>query len=154
MSDPVEGFPSPSDARERGIRIECVRPDPPVEEAELRTLVRRVAKHEDRPVRYVGLVLAGHETVTGLNREYLNHDFDTDVISFPLGEADERAVDGEIYVDLETAEERAPEFDSRPETEVRRYVVHGLLHLMGYDDQTREARERMRELEDRYLEGG
>lgn len=152
MSSSADRFPSPSDARERGIRIECVRADPPIAEAELRTLVRRVAEQEERPIRYVGLVLAGHETVTKLNREYLDHDFDTDVISFPLGEADDRAVDGEIYVDLETAEERAPEFDTRPETEVRRYVVHGLLHLMGYKDETPQARERMRELEDRYLE--
>lgn len=162
-----------------GVDVDIVHPERSLEVDRLRRLVRRVAEGEDREIGYLSIVLAGHETVTRLNREYLGHDYETDVLSFPLGpdrSVDEKAaghsgdttepndgsgdenlgrttpVRGEIYVDLDTAAERAPEFETTVEKEAARYVVHGLLHLVGYDDQEDEGRRRMRELEDRYLE--
>ena len=61
------------------------------------------------------------------------------------------ALDGEIYVDLDTAEERAPEFGTTFEAEALRYVAHGVLHLAGHDDATDPQRAAMRVLEDRAL---
>lgn len=127
-----------------------LRPD----EASLRAAVRRVAAGESVEVASLGIVLAGHTLVRDLNVRYLGHDYDTDVLSFALEEFDAeglRVVDGEIYIDLDTAAERAPEFGVTFEHEVARYLVHGLLHLIGYDDDAPEDRRAMRRLEDRYL---
>ena len=63
----------------------------------------------------------------------------------------QKIIDGEVYVDLDMALERAPEFHSDFETEAFRYVLHGILHLLGYDDQTAELKAEMRGLEDKYL---
>jgi len=104
-------------------------------------------------LRELSVVLADRATVHALNREWLGHDNPTDVVSFPLDEeaAAEGVIEGEVYVDLDTAAERAPEFGGAFEEEALRYVVHGLLHLVGHDDATDADRARMRALEDRYL---
>jgi rRNA maturation RNase YbeY len=116
----------------------------------LRALVRHVIDAEGATLRYLGLVLADRATVLDLNRRYLGHDYATDVLSFPL-DAAEGVVDGEVYVDLDTAAQRHGEFGATFEEEVRRYVVHGVLHLVGYNDATAPERAAMRALEDRYL---
>lgn len=122
-------------------------------EAAVRAAVARVLEGEGFTAADLSVVLADHATVRALNRDWLGHDYDTDVVSFPLGEdaAARREVDGEVYVDLDTAAERAPEFGVTMEHEALRYVVHGLLHLLGLDDATEEERAAMRRLEDRYV---
>ena len=123
-----------------------------MEEAPIRRLIERVCSGEDRTIADLSIVLADHATVRDLNRRYLSHDYETDVLSFPLGEDEGSGVDGELYIDLDTAQERHAEFDGSFEDEVARYVVHGLLHLMGYSDASPTERQLMRAREDRYLE--
>ena len=91
------------------------------------------------------------ETLRRLVRCVLAAEYLTDVLSFPLADADDETVDGEIYVDLDTAAEQHKAYAVSFEEEARRYVVHGLLHLLGYDDTTDAERAAMRRLEDRYL---
>ena len=135
------------------VEVHHEHPTRALSEAAVRAVVARAVAGEGFAVRELGVVLADHAAVHALNRAWLGHDYETDVVSFPLDEAAaaERAVDGEVYVDLDTAAERAPEFGTTFEREALRYVVHGLLHLMGYDDATDAERARMRALEDRYL---
>ncbi|WP_412068516.1 rRNA maturation RNase YbeY [Rubrivirga sp. IMCC43871] len=115
-----------------------------------RAVAQAVIDGEGLSTGDVGIVLADHATVHNLNREWLGHDYETDVVSFVLDEAP-GIVDGEVYVDLDTAHERAAEFDTTPEREALRYVAHGVLHLCGHDDATDAQRAAMRALEDRYL---
>ena len=117
----------------------------------LRLLIHMVADGEGMPIADVSIVLTDHATVLDLNRDYLQHDYHTDVLSFSLTEAPEEGLDGEVYVDLDTAAERCVEFDTSYEAEAMRYAVHGVLHLMGYDDATDAERVTMRQLEDQYL---
>lgn len=134
--------------------IAQAHPTRTLDEAALAALIQRTAEGEGFEIRSLSVVLADRETVHRLNREYLAHDYPTDVLSFPLDEeaVTHGAVDGEVYVDLDTAAERAPEFDTTFEDEARRYVVHGLLHLMGYEDDGDAERAAMREREDHYLD--
>jgi len=132
------------------LSIEQAHPERHLDDEPLRALLRTIATEEDCTLGAVTVVLADHETVLRLNRDYLGHDYLTDVLSFDLSESSER-VDGEIYVDLDTAAERHAEFDTTFEREVHRYAAHGLLHLIGYDDSSPEERALMRRLEDRYL---
>ena len=148
---------------------EHARPEPPLvieqahatrrlDAAALEQLVRRVVQAEGGMLRHLNVVLAGRALVRRLNRAHLGHDYATDVLSFSLAEAPPEeappVVDGEVYVDLDTAAERHAEFGASFEEEAHRYVVHGLLHLLGYDDATPAGRARMRRLEDHYLETG
>lgn len=135
------------------ITVEHDHPTRRLDTDALRRLVRHVAEAEKCAVAFLSIVLTGHDLVRTLNRTHLGHDYETDVLAFPLGEAEGEAsaIDGEIYVDLDTAAERCGEFGATFEEEARRYVVHGLLHLAGYDDATPDGKAAMRALEDRYL---
>jgi probable rRNA maturation factor len=93
--------------------------------------------------------------VHALNKEYLGHDYETDVISFGMeSEAEfitpeERpAYLGDIVISFERAVEQGPEYGHTAEQEVATLLVHGLLHLLGYDDLDDEARERMHARQD------
>jgi len=132
--------------------IEHVHPSLRLDEAALEELVRAVAAEEGFEIEYLGLILADHDTVLALNRDYLAHDYLTDVLSFSLNDTDDAIVDGEVYVDLDTAAERHAEFGVSFEQEACRYAIHGLLHLLGYDDATPAQKATMRALEDRYLD--
>ena len=120
----------------------------------LRALLTHAAEAEGAQLRQLTVVLGERELVLRLNREYLGHDYPTDVLAFPFSDeegAGEEGVEGEIYVDLDTAAERSAEFGATPAEEARRYALHGLLHLLGYRDKTDAGRRAMRACEDRYL---
>lgn len=86
-----------------------------------------------------------------LNRDFLGHDYHTDVITFPL-EPD--PLEGEVYISVEMTRTQAGEEGVSFYDEARRLAIHGTLHLVGYDDGTPEERGEMRRLEDRFLEIG
>ena len=125
-----------------------------MDEAPLRQLLRRVLEGEGHARYDLSVVLADHATVLGLNRTFLAHDYLTDVLAFDLRESEEADVEGEVYVDLDTAAERHGEFGASFTDEVHRYAVHGLLHLLGHRDATPKGKAAMRALEDRYLAAG
>lgn len=147
MSEP---YPEP-------VSIEQVHPSRTLDEQALEVLIRHVLRAEEANLIHLSVVLADHDVVRNLNRSYLDHDYNTDVLSFSLredSESEDDVVEGEVYVDLDTAAERHDEFDTSFETEASRYVVHGLLHLLGYDDATAKGRKRMRKKENQYLREG
>ena len=141
------------DAGEEPVAVHLDHPSRSLPEAEVLALVRRILAGEGLEARGVGIVLADHAEVLRLNREYLDHDYETDVLSFSLDESGPANgfVEGEVIVDLDTAAERADEFGTTYAREALRYVAHGLLHLCGYDDATPDEKAAMHRLEDRYL---
>jgi rRNA maturation RNase YbeY len=142
----VESYPA-------SLSVENIHPSRTLPAETVERLVRHVLDAEDATPVHVSVVLAGHDTVRRLNAEYLDHDYNTDVLSFSLREeASLEAVEGEVYVDLDTAAERHEEFDTSFEREAGRYVVHGVLHLLGYDDATEDGQQAMRTREDQYLD--
>lgn len=137
------------------LSVEHDHPSRSVDEAALKHLIRHVLSEEEASLVHLTVVLSDHDTVRHLNRTYLDHDYNTDVLSFSLREEEDEeppVVEGEVYVDLDTAAERHEEFETSFEREVHRYVVHGLLHLIGYEDATASAQQTMREREDGYLD--
>lgn len=134
-----------------GVSVEVQHPSLDVPTAHCRALLEYVMLEEGAELKRLLVVLADHCTVREINRRFLDHDYDTDVLAFDYGGEDDK-INGEMYVDLDTAHERCEEFDARFEEEVLRYAVHGLLHLIGYSDKTRAGKEEMHSLEDRYLD--
>lgn len=144
-------FTMASTMASKAIHVYQQHPARTLEAAQVRTLVARMAAAEETQIDEVSIVLADHATVLGLNRRFLEHDYITDVLSFPLGGDDASGLAGEVYVDLDTAAERHKEFNASFTEEALRYVIHGVLHLMGYADTTEEGRQHMRAKEDHYL---
>lgn len=96
------------------------------------------------------MVFVGSRFIRMINRKYLSHDEVTDVVSFPLGP--DPGPHGEIYVNLDRAASQARQYDVPVRTETRRLIIHGLLHLLGYDDATDSAKRAMTLRENHYLE--
>jgi len=99
----------------------------------------------------ISLAIVDDPTLHGLNRKYLDHDNPTDVLSFVL-EHDAGHLIGEIIVSAETATAVAGDYGWDATSELLLYVIHGALHLVGYDDATRDAAEEMRHQETHYLQ--
>jgi probable rRNA maturation factor len=106
----------------------------------------------EEPVQ-VSLVLCDDATIHALNRQFLGHDYPTDVLSFPLNAPtpDGKHLLGEIVISVETAERNARRYRQPLERELLHLVIHGILHLLGYDDTTPKNRRRMRRKELAYL---
>ena len=99
----------------------------------------------------VAIIFGNKTLLQDLKYEFFQIDKPTDVIAFRLNEYDDKNIEGEIYVCLPVAKENAEYFHEPYEKEVARLVIHGGLHLIGYDDDTDENRNKMRYLENKYL---
>lgn len=99
----------------------------------------------------LSIALVDDPTIRDLNKQYLNHDWETDVISFVLDEG-ESWLAGQLIVSTDTANRIAEEIDSTFESEMALYVAHGTLHLVGFDDLEEEAAKEMRAAERKYLQ--
>ena len=87
-----------------------------------------------------------------VNRTYLGHDYRTDVITFDYSDLEGRGVvSGDIFIDVETVADNARIYGATALHEMRRVVVHGLLHLCGQKDKTPRAEKQMHKKEDKYL---
>lgn len=141
-----ETFPSPFE-----ITINNTQGHLEVDAEGLRGLVGRVLCGEGVKQAEVSIVLVDDRAIHALNERHLGHDWPTDVITFPLSEPDDPTLVGEIIVSAEMAATTARRAGTNPRDELALYVVHGLLHLCGYDDQTAEDRSRIRRREDEIL---
>ena len=90
----------------------------------------------------LSIVVVDDERIHEINRQFLEHDYPTDVIAFDLA-SDEPGVDGEIVVSAATARREAADRGINPASELLLYCVHGTLHLLGYDDKQPQDRTRM-----------
>ncbi len=110
----------------------------------VRRVARAVLREHDCP-HGVNVIFTGDARIRRLNRRYRGRARVTDVLAFPIrepGDSDEVPL-GEIYVNVERAVRVAPENGTTPRTEALLYVVHGLLHLLGFDDGDAAERRRM-----------
>ena len=100
----------------------------------------------------INVVLVDSNTIQQYNRDFLQHDYPTDTISFPIEDRrDEGHLEGEVLVCTEIAKERAKEFGWSAEEELLLYIIHGMLHLTGFDDGLPEQQAMMQEKEREYL---
>ena len=118
---------------------------------QLRDVIERVLLEERILSADISLALVDDAEIHRVNRDFLGHDHPTDVISFVLGDISRTSpsehLEGELVVSTETAMREAPAHGWSAADELVLYVVHGLLHLCGYDDLTDEARPIMRSRE-------
>jgi len=114
----------------------------------IQTWLQNVVQQEDSTLRELTYIFCTDAYLHEMNVAYLDHDTYTDVITFQY--ADD-VVHGDIFISVERTNENAQKFDSSPQRELYRVMVHGLLHLLGYQDKTTTQKEKMRAKEDAYL---
>ncbi|MCL4157187.1 UNVERIFIED_CONTAM: hypothetical protein GTU68_012164 [Idotea baltica] len=117
-----------------------------ISDADISSIVSDVLKCEEVQSAEVVVALVDDATIHEVNREHLQHDYPTDVISF-LYDAEEPVLDGELVVSTETAVRAAQSYGWSPVDELRLYIAHGLLHLCGYDDLSDDEQAIMRDRE-------
>ncbi len=123
---------------------------PPIPQDHIHTLIGAVTQDHNVSEGNIQIVFTTDEALAEMKLKYFGADAYTDIIAFNLNEEDE-ALEGELYISAERAKENAAEFGETHLDELRRLVIHGVLHLLGYDDQTDEDRAAMRELENQFL---
>ena len=116
----------------------------------LNSTCKNILNDKDQNTANISIILTNDKKLLQLKNKYFQQDVLTDVITFNL-EEDGDPIDGEIYISLNRVSENAREFKQDTGRELKRVIIHGLLHLLGYDDQTPEEKEAMTRLEDHYL---
>ena len=117
----------------------------------LRCAVQNVLEQQQVQEADVNVALVDDATIHRINRQFLNHDCPTDVISFRLDEEGDDGLEGELVISSETAISQAAQFGLSPEDELLLYAIHGTLHLVGFDDIQDSDRQIMREQESLHL---
>lgn len=135
------------------IRITIASPQETVavDRARMRQTAVAVLEGEGENRAEISLAFVDNATSRQLNQRYLQHDEPTDVLSFPLSEGKSGKLVGELVIGAEIAQVQAQERGHDVQAELALYVIHGLLHLCGYDDETATGAATMRERERHYL---
>jgi probable rRNA maturation factor len=123
-----------------------------IDRALMRQTVLAVLEGEDIHEAEISLAFVDNPTIQQLNKRYLQHDEPTDVLSFPLSEPNARGLAGELVIGAEVAKSQAESRGHAVHAELALYVIHGLLHLSGYDDKTSAGATEMHQRERQYLQ--
>lgn len=117
---------------------------------QLKAWLKKVAESEGFKMRNLNYIFCSDEYLHKINLEYLDHDTYTDIITFDNSE-EEEDIEGDIFVSIERVKDNSQELKTEFLDEFKRVLVHGLLHLCGYDDHSEEDEAQMRELESKYI---
>lgn len=117
--------------------------------AKVRKLIYLMIKEEEKRLGEINIIFTSNSKILEINREYLKHSYFTDVIAFNNNKRDELV--GEIYISVDQVNINAKRFRVSKKDELVRVVIHGVLHLIGYNDKLDEERFEMRCKEEKYL---
>ena len=113
--------------------------------------IKSVLEAEGFTEGQIGYIFCDDDFLLTINQKFLNHDTFTDIVTFPLSDDNSDIISGEIYISVDRVIENASKFDVSFERELDRVIVHGVLHLMGYDDHSEGDKALMSQKEDYYL---
>lgn len=118
-------------------------------EKAIKELCQKVVESEGCHNAEIDLILTNRKFLNSLKKKYFQMDVFTDVMAFNLG--DDRNIDGEIYISIDDVLENSKLFSKTFDNEFSRILIHGTLHLLGYDDKTKKEKNNMTQLEEKYL---
>lgn len=110
-------------------------------------------KHEPGTICYV---FCSDKYLVGVNKKYLKHNYYTDIITFDYtefkaGKGNKKVISGDIFISIDRVKENALVLGTQFDDELRRVIIHGVLHLIGYTDKTKADQKEMRKKEDTYI---
>ena len=122
---------------------------PPIRRRDVSAWVRRVAAGYGKKVGEVAYIFCDDEKILEVNRQYLNHDYYTDIITFDY--SNRRRISGDMVISLDTVRTNAEQFAKSYDSELLRVIIHGVLHLCGINDKGPGEREIMEQHENEAL---
>ena len=122
---------------------------PDIKKRETSAWIKKTADRYNKKIGDVGYLFCNDEKILETNRQYLNHDFFTDIISFDYSEGDR--ISGDIFISLDTVRSNSQKYNTDYQEELHRVIIHGILHLCGLDDKLEEDAIQMREAENSAL---
>lgn len=119
------------------------------EKVKTRAWLKIVAESEIRRLGDINIIFCSDNYVLEINQKYLSHDYFTDIITFDYCEGE--VISGDLFISVDSVRENALEYGTDFKEELNRVIVHGVLHLIGYDDHTPKDIKQMRAKENYYL---
>jgi rRNA maturation RNase YbeY len=117
----------------------------------LKQFIIKIFKTEKVALESMSYVFCSDEFLLQINKDYLKHDYYTDIISFDLSPSKNSPIIGEIYISVDTIRDNAKRFETTIQQELHRVIFHGALHMCGYKDKTKKDQALMTIKEDEYL---
>ncbi|MGM9805004.1 MAG: rRNA maturation RNase YbeY [Candidatus Aphodosoma sp.] len=124
-------------------------PMPKIKKRDTNAWIKEVAAGYGKKVGEIAYIFCNDEKILDVNREFLNHDYYTDIITFDYSE--NNTISGDIFISLDTVRSNAKEFGTKYLEELHRVLIHGILHLCGQDDKSEEDHLQMVRCEDKAL---
>lgn len=140
----LNNLPSYQLINESGISV-------PISEHGLHDLIKKMENYEGCRFQYVELVFLNDKEMLQMNRKFLSHNYLTDILTFPYHEMHSELLEGSLFCCVQQIQRQSAYYQVSFESELTRVVIHGLLHLIGYDDNNSTNRQSMHKLENKYL---
>src|SRR5690606_36884354 len=109
---------------------------PNIKKRETSAWIKKIANSYNKKIGNVDYLFCNDEKILEINRQYLDHDFYTDIISFDYSEGD--IISGDIFISLDTVRTNSQKYNTDYQEELYRVIIHGVLHLCGLDDKLEE----------------
>ena len=122
---------------------------PDIQKTEVRNWVKQVAALHGKRLGEISYIFCNDEKILEVNRQFLQHDYYTDIITFDYTEGDK--ISGDLFISLDTVRSNAEQFNQPYNKELHRVISHGILHLCGINDKGPGEREIMEQNEDQAL---
>ena len=123
---------------------------PTIRKKKIREGINFLIENEEKHPGEISVIFCSDNFLLKINEQYLSHDYYTDIITFDYVE--NSVISGDLFISLERVEENARQLDLSFEEELNRVILHGVLHLVGYNDKTEIQKKEMKEKEDFYLQ--
>ena len=112
--------------------------------------IERIVENEGKQITHINYIFCSDEYLHTINLKHLNHDFYTDVITFDLSN-EARTIEADIFISIDRVEENSKSLKNHFDHELHRVMIHGVIHLLGYNDKSEEDKHVMRKKEDSCL---
>lgn len=116
----------------------------------LKLFIEKLFKKEKYTLQQLNIIFCSDDALLQINKDFLQHDYYTDIITFPLSEKDTPVI-AELYISIDRIRDNAAQLGISFKRELHRVIFHGCLHLVGYNDKSSQQIKIIREREDYYL---